>query len=217
MNETKKIRLGLVDDHQIVIDGLTAILKEESSLQIIVTANSATQMLALLQQNEVDILLSDIMMDNMSGQQLAKQVRQQFPQIKIIALSMSNVGEVVEEMINGADISGYLLKQTGKDELVYAIKKIYAGGIYFQQKILDELEKQSHKKKQVTSAHLTIREKEIIILLEKDLSNKQIADALEISVRTVETHRKNILKKTDTNNLLSLIKWAYEHNVIERK
>ena len=217
MNETKKIRLALVDDHQIVIDGLTAILKEESSLQIIVTANSATQMLALLQQNEVDILLSDIMMDCMSGQQLAKQVRQQFPQIKIIALSMSNVGEVVEEMINGADISGYLLKQTGKDELVHAIKKIYAGGIYFQQKILDELEKQSHKKKQVTSANLTIREKEIIILLEKDLSNKQIADALKISVRTVETHRKNILKKTDTNNLLSLIKWAYDHNVIERK
>lgn len=217
MNETKKIRLALVDDHQIVIDGLTAILKEESSLQIIVTANSATQMLALLQQNEVDILLSDIMMDCMSGQQLAKQVRQQFPQIKIIALSMSNVGEVVEEMINEADISGYLLKQTGKDELVHAIKKIYAGGIYFQQKILDELEKQSHKKKQVTSANLTIREKEIIILLEKDLSSKQIADALKISVRTVETHRKNILKKTDTNNLLSLIKWAYEHNVIERK
>ena len=217
MNETKKIRLALVDDHQIVIDGLTAILKEESSLQIIVTANSATQMLALLQQNEVDILLSDIMMDCMSGQQLAKQVRQQFPQIKIIALSMSNVGEVVEEMINGSDISGYLLKQTGKDELVHAIKKIYAGGIYFQQKILDELEKQSHKKKQVTSANLTIREKEIIILLEKDLSNKQIADALKISVRTVETHRKNILKKTDTNNLLSLIKWAYDHNVIERK
>ena len=217
MNETKKIRLALVDDHQIVIDGLTAILKEESSLQIIVTANSATQMLALLQQNEVDILLSDIMMDCMSGQQLAKQVRQQFPQIKIIALSMSNVGEVVEEMINGSDISGYLLKQTGKDELVHAIKKIYAGGIYFQQKILDELEKQSHKKKQITSANLTIREKEIIILLEKDLSNKQIADALKISVRTVETHRKNILKKTDTNNLLSLIKWAYDHNVIERK
>ena len=217
MNETKKIRLALVDDHQIVIDGLTAILKEESSLQIIVTANSATQMLALLQQNEVDILLSDIMMDCMSGQQLAKQVRQQFPQIKIIALSMSNVGEVIEEMINGADISGYLLKQTGKDELVHAIKKIYAGGIYFQQKILDELEKQSHKKKQITSTNLTIREKEIIILLEKDLSNKQIADALKISVRTVETHRKNILKKTDTNNLLSLIKWAYDHNVIERK
>ena len=217
MNEIKKIRLALVYDHQIVIDGLTAIIKEESSLQIIVTANSATQMLALLQQNEVDILLSDIMMDCMSGQQLAKQVRQQFPQIKIIALSMSNVGEVVEEMINGADISGYLLKQTGKDELVHAIKKIYAGGIYFQQKILDELEKQSHKKKQITSANLTIREKEIIILLEKDLSNKQIADALKISVRTVETHRKNILKKTDTNNLLSLIKWAYDHNVIERK
>lgn len=207
----------MVDDHQIVIDGLTAVLKEEDQLQIIVTANSAKQMLQLLQQNEVDILLSDIVMDDMSGQQLAKEVRQQFPQIKIIALSMSSVGEVVEEMINDADISGYLLKQTGKDELVAAIKKVYTGGIHFQQKILDELEKQSNKRKDINDAHLTIREKEIIILLEKDLSNKQIADALNISVRTVETHRKNILKKTDTNNLLSLLKWAYEHKIIERK
>jgi len=217
MGSKNKIRLALVDDHQIVIDGLTAVLKEESHLQIIVTANSAKKMLALLQQNEVDILLSDIVMDDMSGQQLAKEVRQQFPHIKIIALSMSSVGEVVEEMVNDADISGYLLKQTGKEELVAAIKKVYSGGIYFQQKILDELEKQSNIKKQVSNVNLTIREKEIILLLEKDLSNKQIADALDISVRTVETHRKNILKKTDTNNLLSLIKWAYDHKVIERK
>lgn len=217
MNTTNKIKLALVDDHQIVIDGLTAVLKEEAQVQIVATANSPKQMLQLLHEQPVDILLSDIVMDDMSGQQLAKEVRQQFPQIKIIALSMSGVGEVVEEMINDADISGYLLKQTGKDELVHAIKKIYNGGIYFQQQILDELERQSNIKKQTDDANLTQREKEIIVLLEKDLSNKQIADALFISVRTVETHRKNILKKTDTNNLLSLLKWAYEHKVIERK
>ena len=214
MSNVKKIRLALVDDHQIVIDGLKALLGTEKNIDIVVTANSGTKMLALLKQHDIDILLSDIVMEDISGQQLAKEVKQIFPHIKIIALSMSGVGEVVEEMINDSDISGYLLKQTGKEELVAAIEIIYGGGIYFQQKILDELEKQSQLRKNLQEVHLTQREKEIILLMEKDLSNKQIADQLDISVRTVETHRKNILKKTGTNNLLSLLKWAYEHKVI---
>ena len=214
MSNVKKIRLALVDDHQIVIDGLMALLSTEKNIDIIVTANSGTKMLVLLKQHDIDILLSDIVMDDISGQQLAKEVKQLFPHIKIIALSMSGVGEVVEEMINDADISGYLLKQTGKDELVAAIEKVNSGGIYFQQKILDELEKQSSLRKTLNEVHITLREKEIIVLMEKDFSNKQIADKLDISVRTVETHRKNILKKTGTNNLLSLLKWAYEHKVI---
>lgn len=214
MNKTNKIKLALVDDHQIVIDGLIALLDKEKNIEIVATANSGIVMLQLLHQNNVDILLSDVVMDDMSGQQLAKEVGRLFPHIKIIALSMSGVGEVVEEMINDADISGYLLKQTGKDELVAAIEKVYSGGIYFQQKILDELEKQSSLRKTLNEVHITLREKEIIVLMEKDFSNKQIADKLDISVRTVETHRKNILKKTGTNNLLSLLKWAYEHKVI---
>ena len=214
MNKTNKIKLALVDDHQIVIDGLIALLNKEKNIEIVATANSGIVMLQLLHQNNIDILLSDVVMDDMSGQQLAKEVGRLFPNIKIIALSMSGVGEVVEEMINDADISGYLLKQTGKDELVAAIEKVYSGGIYFQQKILDELEKQSSLRKTLNEVHITLREKEIIVLMEKDFSNKQIADKLDISVRTVETHRKNILKKTGTNNLLSLLKWAYEHKVI---
>jgi two-component system, NarL family, nitrate/nitrite response regulator NarL len=214
MSTQNKIRLAMVDDHQIVIDGITALLKEDDLLEIVVTANSAQAMLELLHKNVVDILLTDVVMEGMSGQQLAKEVKNIFPHIKIIALSMSGVGEIVEEMINDADISGYLLKQTGKQELVEAIKKVFSGVIYFQPQILDELAKQANIKTQTDEAHLTIREKEIILLLEKNLSSKEIATTLNISVRTVETHRKNILKKTDTNNLLSLIKWAKDHKVI---
>ncbi len=204
----------MVDDHQIVIDGIMALLQEDKELDIVATANSSTRMLQLLQQHEVDILLTDVVMEGISGQQLAKEVRKLFPSIKIIALSMSGVGEIVEEMINDADISGYLLKQTGKQELVDAIKKVYSGGQYFQPKILDELAKQAEVRTETDAAHLTSREKEIIVLLEKNLSSKEIAETLFISVRTVETHRKNILKKTDTTNLLSLLKWAKSHKII---
>jgi DNA-binding NarL/FixJ family response regulator len=214
MIQNAKIRLAIVDDHQIVIDGLVAVLQQQETVQICITANSGTDMLALLQHTDVDILLSDVMMDGMNGQQLAKAVKQQFPHIKIIALSMSSSGEIVDEMINDSDILGYLLKQTGKDELIEAIIKVYNGGQYFQEKILDELEKQSHIKQSVADAHLTIREKQIIALMEKDFSNKQIATELDIAIRTVETHRKNIFKKTNTNNVLTLVKWAYEHKIL---
>lgn len=215
MNKTeKKIQLALVDDHQIIIDGLVSLIKNHNTIEVVCTANSGDAMLLLLHQNSIDVLLTDVVMNGMSGQALAKIVKQQYPNIKIIALSMSGVGEIVDEMIKDADISGYLLKQTDKAELIQAIEQVFNGGIYFQPQIIAELEKQSKLKQQTQAAHLTNREIEIIKLLEKDLSNKQIAEQLFISIRTVETHRKNILAKTNTNNILSLIKWAYEHKVI---
>ncbi len=184
-------------------------------MQVIITANTGEQMLKYLENNEVDILLTDVMMPGISGQNLAKEVRRKFPDIKIIALSMSGAGSVVEEMINDADISGYLLKQSSINELVMAIEKVYNGGNYFQESILNELEKFSNLKDVVVQSHLTPREKQIIALIEKDLSNKEISAHLDIAVRTVETHRKNIFKKTGTNNSLSLVKWAYEHNILK--
>lgn len=214
MNSEQKIRVGIVDDHQIVIDGLVSLLKEQSPIHIVVTATSGKEMLSLLQQHTIDILLTDVMMPEMNGKDLAVAVKNQFPAIKIMALSMSDQGDVAEEMIENASIAGYLLKQTGKAELLEAIKKVYNGGQYFQDKILEQLEKQSHIKKNTEHAHLTRREIEIISLIEKNLSNKQIADSLCIAVHTVETHRKNILRKTGTNNMLSLVKWAYENKVL---
>ena len=210
------IKIALVDDHQIVIDGLTAVLQQQQLVKIVATANSGEEMLRKLQYSHIDILLSDVMMEGMTGQQLAKNVRQLFPHIKIIALSMSGAGNIVEEMINDADISGYLLKQTDKEELLQAIIKVYNGGQYFQPQILAALEEQNKISRQVNETRLTSRELEIIKHMEQDLSNKQIAEVLFISIRTVETHRKNIFRKTDTNNILSLVKWAYEHKILSK-
>ena len=117
-------------------------------------------------------------------------------------------------MVQKASISGYLLKQTNARELVHAIQKIAGGGQYFPEEILDALDAVAQTKDEVEAAHLTQREIEVICLMEKDMSNKQIADQLNIAVRTVETHRKNIFRKTGTNNILSLVKWAYEHKLI---
>jgi DNA-binding NarL/FixJ family response regulator len=127
---------------------------------------------------------------------------------------MISEGNVVDEMINDADISGYVLKNIGKEELSIAIKKIANGGIYFSEPILDELAKFSNQKKHNQEIHISAREIEIIKLIEKEYSTKDIAKTLCISERTVETHRKNILRKTDTSSALGIIKYAYKHKLI---
>jgi DNA-binding NarL/FixJ family response regulator len=154
------------------------------------------------------------MMPHLPGNVLAKQVKEKYPAVKILALSMSGQGDTVDEMINDADISGYVLKNIGKQELIKALEKIAGGGIYFSDEVIAELERTSHRKKENEEAHLTGREIEIIRLIEKEYNNKQIAEALFISERTVETHRKNIFRKTNTNSVIGLVKYAYEHKLI---
>lgn len=209
-----KVQLALVDDHQIVIDGLMSLLKGHERFRFAFATTDPNSVMQKLEQAPVDILLTDIMMPGLPGNVLARQVKVKFPGIRILALSMSGQGDLVNEMINEADISGYVLKNIGKAELVRALDKIAGGGIYFSEEVIEELKRTSERKRQNVLAHLTGREIEIIRLIEKEYNNKQIAEALFISERTVETHRKNIFRKTRTNSVIGLVKYAYEHKLI---
>jgi two-component system, NarL family, nitrate/nitrite response regulator NarL len=210
----KKIKVAVVDDHQIVIDGISALLNNHHNIVIVATSTSPLDLLNILENLEIDILITDVMMPELNGYELSKKVKQLYPSIKILALSMNGDGQVISDMINDADISGYVMKNISKNELVLAVEKIAEGGIYFTQEILDELNKHNNIKQENTDTHLTNREVEIVKLIEKERSNKQIADSLFISERTVETHRKNIFRKTKTNSIVGLIKYAYHHNLI---
>lgn len=212
--KTKKIRIAIVDDHQIVIDGIVALLKEHIAIEVVAIQTSAALMLKQIDLLDIDVLITDIMMPEMNGQNFAKAVKNKFPHIRILALSMSGQGDIVEEMINNADISGYVLKNISKQELIDAILKIASGGIYFSDEVLKELGTSRESRNELDKAGLTIREIEIVKLMEKEFSNRQISEALFISERTVETHRKNIFRKTNTNSVLGLIKFAYQHKII---
>jgi len=209
-----KITLALVDDHQIVIDGLISLLKWHDRFEFGFATTNPGEVMELLSKTQIDILLTDVMMPQLPGNELAKMVKAKYPNIKILALSMSGQGDLVNEMINDADISGYVLKNIGKQELLKALEKIAVGGIYFSEEVIDELQRTSQRKKENLQAHLTDRELEIIRLIEKEFNNKQISEALYISERTVETHRKNIFRKTNTNSVIGLVKYAYEHKLI---
>lgn len=215
--KNEKISLAIVDDHQIVIDGLKSLLEGHPDFVVKIESNHPEMMEGILAKNKVDILLTDIMMPIMNGAQLAKMVKINYPKIKILALSMSGQGDLVNQMIDDSDIAGYVLKNLGKQELITALEKIAGGGVYFSEEVLEEMIKATERKKTSEEVHLTMREVEIIRLIEKEFNNKQIADALFISERTVETHRKNIFRKTQTSGLIGLIKYAYEHKLIEAR
>jgi len=212
--KNEKIRLAIVDDHQIVIDGLKSLLHGHEQFEVLIETTQPLDMMGLLEKKPVDILLTDVMMPGMNGAELSKTVHEKFPGIKILALSMSGQGDLVNQMIDDADISGYVLKNIGKQELTIALEKISGGGIYFSEEVLEEMTRASEMKKENAEVHLTAREIEIIQLIEKELSNKQIAEKLFLSERTIETHRKNIFRKTNTSSVIGLVKYAYEHKLI---
>jgi two-component system, NarL family, nitrate/nitrite response regulator NarL len=208
------IKLAIVDDHQIVIDGLHSLLKGHTQYEIVLESTKPETILEQLKKQPIDILLTDVMMPVMTGVELAREVKKQFPAIKIITLSMNGEGSLVNQMIDESDISGYLLKNIGQTEFLKALDKIAAGGIYFSDEVLQEMLKASERKKETQETKLTNREIEIVRLIEKEYSNKKIAEELFLSERTVETHRKNIFRKTKTNSVIGLIKYAYEHKLI---
>lgn len=214
MQKAQTTRLAIIDDHPIVIDGIVALLGADPDISIVFSTTSAAKLLEELERTAVDVLITDIMMPEMNGKELAKQVRKKFPEIKILALSMSGQGDVINDMINDADIAGYILKNVSKEDLLIAIHKIARGGIYFSDEVLAELEKYKIPEK-VSEVTLTNREIEIIRLMEQEMGNKEIAAHLFISDKTVETHRKNIFRKLGKNTLIGVIKYAYDHKIIQ--
>ena len=213
-NTNQHISVAIVDDHQIVIDGLKSLLHGHERFRIVLESTQPSSVVAQMEETPVDILITDVMMPGMNGAELARAVREKFPHIRILALSMSGQGDLVNKMIDESDIAGYVLKNIGKQELITALYKIASGGIYFTDEVMDEMIRASEKKTELAEARLTNREIEIIRLIEKEYNNKMIAETLFLSERTIETHRKNILRKTKTSSVLGLIKYAYAHGLI---
>lgn len=210
-----KVRIFIVDDHQILIDGVKSLLRNEDRFQIINEALSAKVALRKLEQNnEYDILITDISMPEMDGVELTKKVKQLYPTIKILVLTMYNNQQVANEIMM-SEAEGFILKNTGKKELVAALNTISDNGTYYSREVLSAmmLKVKNDKKVEEETANLTERECEILQLICEELSSEQIADKLSISKRTVDTHRQNIYEKTGCKTIISLIKFALRNNL----
>ena len=211
----KKHRIILVDDHQMLIDGLTAILSINNDIEIIKTFTNGKLLIEEVSSLHPDIILTDISMPEIDGYELTKQIKKINPSILVIVLSMSGNIVDINRMIE-VGISGYVLKNVGNKELVEAIYKVAQGKMHFSDDVLEEMIKNKHSKpeKSEEQAKLTERELEILKLIVQEYNNAEIADKLFISERTVETHRKNMIRKFNTKTIVGLIKYAMDSKLI---
>lgn len=208
----KKTKILIVDDHAIVLDGLKSLLSKFEGIEIAGVASNGEEGLKQLAQTKAELVITDLNMPGMDGLEFIKTVRNDFPPTKIIVLSLHDEPHFIRNIMKQR-VQGYILKNDASSELVEAVERILDGKTFFSSKINQALMEQLNEPN--CEKLLTERELEIIKLIAKEFSNKQIADQLFISERTVETHRKNIFRKTESNNIVGLIKYAYNNNMIE--
>ena len=211
------INLLIADDHQLLIDGIKTTLADIEDFNFVAEVHDGYQVIRKLEEGiAVDIILMDINMPKLDGLDCTRKVSKSFPEVKIIALSQYDEKRFVKRMIkNGA--SGYLLKDSDKDVLEEAIRKVYAGEKYFCEKLSMSLVNQELKIEDNKSLFpkLTGREKEVLNLICMEHSSHEIADKLFLSSHTVESHRANLMYKAGVKNTAGLVRWAVENDFVE--
>ncbi|MBL7926996.1 MAG: response regulator transcription factor [Bacteroidia bacterium] len=209
------IKIYLVDDHQIMLDGIKALLKSESKFKIVGENTNAKMALTEIKNLNVDIVITDIQMPDMDGLAFTIALKQQLPAVKVLVLSMSVDGTTIQSMIQ-AGISGYVIKNTGRDELKQAIIKVASDQIFFSDVVNNQMMQQlmQTNTNKGDAINLTQREIEVIKLIAQELSNAEIGARLFISERTVETHRKNIFRKTQAKSVLGLVRFATQQHLL---
>jgi DNA-binding NarL/FixJ family response regulator len=201
----------LADDHHILLDGLRFMLRQELDLEEVFIAKTVEEALLVVKSRPIDLVISDISIPEIGGIAFAKLLKTDFPQIRIIFLSMHEEPHLVKDAL-ATGVEGYVLKKNSHLDLLLAIEEVMKGGLFFSPEInkilINRLRFPADEKV------LTDREREVLKLIFDDMTNKEIGEKLFISERTVETHRKNIYQKTKTTTIVGLLKFALENNLI---
>ncbi len=215
----EKIKILLADDHQLFLDGLSALLAQIASVEIVAAVGDGAQLLEKLKESEGDLVIVDLHMPVLSGLETTKMIRELYPAVKVLGLTMDNEVDSIQDMLE-AGASGYILKNTGKAELETAILQVMKGEVYLSQSLSNQLAQRLLLKKKAVVEEtceldmLTEREVEILKMVALENSNTEIAEKLYISPKTVETHRKNLMKKIGVRNSLGIYKFALKHQLI---
>lgn len=211
------INILIADDHQLLIDGIKTALSDIEDIAVVAEANNGYKVIEKLDSGvPVDVILMDINMPLCDGLNCTKLVVKKYPSVKIIALSQYDEKRFVKQMVkNGA--SGYLLKDTGKDTLINAIRTVHGGEKYFCERLSMRLINQELKMQDTKSLFpkLSRREIEILKLIGLEMSSQEIADKLFISFHTVESHRANLMSKAGVKNTAGLMRWAVENDFLD--
>jgi DNA-binding NarL/FixJ family response regulator len=216
--DSMQIKVLLVEDHELVRDGIKSLLNSHPNISVVGEASNGAEAIDKINTLIPDLILMDLNMPVMNGQECTKFIKRNFPEIKILILSMHDNENYLLEIIEaGAD--GYILKSSSKEELIFAIKKVANGGIYigseFTKNIISKFKSTLPKNiSKDVNIDLSDREKSVLKLISEGYTNNEIADKLFTSIRTIETRRKRLLDKTGTTNTATLIHFAVKSGLI---
>ena len=216
-----KIKIVLVDNHQIVRDGIKALISDSSKIKIIGEAKDSEDFINIIKTQRLDIVLLGISLPTMSSIEITEMIKADYPKIKILMLSTYTSEDFIFNALK-AGIDGYLSKDSTGDELLLAINEINNGNEYFSKSISDTIlksyvnsAKEGIKKTENKLKNLTKRENEILLYVLEGMNNPSIAVKLNKSRRTVETHKNSIMRKLDLNSIVDLVKYAVRNKIIE--
>jgi NarL family two-component system response regulator LiaR len=212
MQESKPIRVMIVDDHDMVRRGLSAFLKAKSDLQLVGEARNGREALAVCEQVQPDVVLMDLVMPEMSGADAARAIRERCPEVKVIALTSFQDKELVQEALRAGAIS-YLLKNVSANELADAIRAAHSGRSTLAPEAAQALV-QSATQEPGPGHDLTPREREVLALMVEGLTNPQIAERLVVSRSTAKAHVSNVLSKLGVSNRAEAIALAIQHKIV---
>ncbi|EIO3935952.1 response regulator [Vibrio vulnificus] len=215
----KPIRVVIVDDHQVVLDGFMARLEMEPEIDVVGTASNGLEALDVVKQHKPDVVLMDISMPILNGIEATRMIKAEWPEAKILMLTMHDNREYIMKVMQEGAV-GYMLKEISAEKMVQAIKTVNQGSTYFCESVTQTLFTQTLFTQEIVPAAqrpnpLSRREEAVLKLVAQGHSSKKIATLLEISYRTVETHRHNIKHKLDLNSTAELAKYALEQGLIE--
>lgn len=214
------IKVLIADDHTMFVDGIESILQIEEDIKVVGRCYEGSHVMPFVTNNGVDIILLDVNLPDMSGIEVCKQLNDKFPNIKVIAISMFNEESYVSEILNNG-AKGYILKNTGREELLKAIKTVYDGKTYFSKDVTETIMKglinkrKSSNKNNMEIPKISRREKEVLKLIAEEFTTQEIADKLFISLKTVESHRSNLLAKLNARNSAGLVRISIEYKLLD--
>lgn len=209
----------IADDHTMFVDGMESILTGETDLKVEGRSYDGPSVIEFLGKHPVDLVLLDVNLPGMNGIEVCKEITNNHPKVKVLAISMFNEESFVSEILNNG-AKGYILKNTGRDELLKAIRTVAGGESYFSQDVTETIMKGLMNQRKASSKNnaffpkLSRREKEVLKLIAQEFTTQEIADALFISLKTVESHRASLLSKLNARNSVGLIRIAMENNLL---
>lgn len=207
------IRVLITDDHEMIRNGLSSLIRGESDIHVVDVAQNGQEAVDICKNRDIDVVLMDVMMPVMNGVEATRAIKEKCPATRVLVVTINDEPRFIKEVLS-AGASGYILKHSTKDEIVTAIRDVAADKQHYGSDVLAKISQEFANPKAAARPMLTKKEAEVLRLIAQECSNQEIADHLNCGIRTIDTHKRNLIRKLEVKNVVGLVKYALKMGVV---